>query len=676
MITEAQKGIKFQLDLLHLYKGVLVSDKPQRSSEIAESFSKRLLGIGVFIDPSTIRLLSGNSLVLDSVIDYIKSNYGINGFEANSTLFKSFDEAEQMSELERFLIQCAHYASTYGGIEGLRNSGDIYEPQTLDLDTALDFAESLTYIKPITADELPAMLIDSFHANIALSEEDIEALVDVAEVLSDRCSIDLYKIYDDIKNKELKLILSDKFGIVPQNFDEFTRLLVYTATGSTLLVNNKQTRDALDQIEVDEGKANKIEDYIDRYAFIYGTNSMAMNIMRYKKIYLVIRKFLKNKSVINRAMKQAKKVYLPRKTPIMNDVVTYVRENYDRVIHGKDDNLKKALKNASTFKLATALQGITKYRSNGDLPNYSIYNIRNGKSWMKENKYRGIDYNRSSGTLADILISNELKRRFNKYSGDYFIFPQHDFLTYAFPTSAKTFVGNIPYMSSLDYQSDIVLGVSWTTHSDLDLHLFDVDGTHYGWNGIDQGESITFSGDMTDTNKYGYATEAYRIKRGLNKPVITQLYDYGDNGENAKYFIDASQKRVVDHLIDDPSGILATLSRKGITSTTDFSRADGDSKIFAVVIPKADRKLKVILANHDFGKGHMPDPDINVVDNAIKVLDFKSKHTLSLNEVLKSVGANIVNSADEIPDGVASEHIHQLDARKVTKDDITKLLDI
>ena len=668
MITEINQALKLQSELLHLYKGVLVSDKPQRSSEIAESFSKRLLGIGVFINPNTLRFLSGNSLVLDNVIDYIKSNYGINGFEANSTLFKSFDEVEQMPELERFLIQCAHYASTYGGIEGLRNSGDIYEPQMLDLDTALDFAESLTYIKPITAGELPDMLIDSLHANIALSEEDIESLIDVAGVLSDRCSIDLYKIYDDIKNKELKLILSDKFGIVPQNFDEFTRLLVYTATGSTLLVNNKQTRDALDQIEVDEGKANKIEDYIDRYAFIYGTNSMAMNIMRYKKIYLVIRKFLKNKSVINRAMKQAKKIYLPRKTPIMNDVVTYVRENYDRVIHGKDDNLKKALKNASTFKLATALQGITKYLSTTDLPKYSIYNIRNGKSWMKKNK--------CSGELANTLISNELKRRFNKYSGDYFIFPQYDFLTYAFPTSAKTFVGNIPYMSSLDYQSDIILGVSWTTHSDLDLHLFDVDGTHYGWNGIDHGEYITFSGDMTDTNKYGYATEAYRIKQGLNKPVITQLYDYGDNGENAKYFIDASQKQAVEHLNNDPSGILATLSRKGITSTTDFSKADGDAKIFAVVIPKADGKLKVILANHDFGKGHMPDPDINVVDNAIKVLDFKSTHTLSLNEVLKNVDAHIVNSADEIPDDVAPEHVHQLDARKVTKDDIIKLLDI
>ena len=97
-------------------------------------------------------------------------------------------------------------------------------------------------IHKLSEQELKDKLMILLTSGIALSKETI---ADIME-LSDYIDLDMV---DDVKNREVKTALYEKYYIVPGNNVEFLRYLIRKVTGRTLLIKDKATIKALQEAD-------------------------------------------------------------------------------------------------------------------------------------------------------------------------------------------------------------------------------------------------------------------------------------------------------------------------------------------------------------------------------------------------------------------------------------------
>lgn len=559
---------------------------------------------------------------IQNIVNHAISEYGVNKDKVNSTFYKRFSDVESRSELQLRFDQLAHYMSTYGqGYVG--TEGHIYEPEFLK-DVDMDVKHQLVYIDVITKDELANKVKTMLISGIALSGDTQHNLMTI--INEEKLDVDYV---DKIANREFMCRLCEVEGLLPKNFDEFTRYLIYLTTGSTLLIKSKQTYQVVDeQLSFN----NLPESKFNAYVKAFGITHVAKNITRYRKLYLIFRKHFSKagKSELNKALKLSKKLYIPRKqSPLEN------------VFDADLDEVVNAAKKTPIFKLIKIYNAISQINPQATA---RYFKIRNGKSFLKtQGNYVSEEKTRKAIYIQNLIVS-VLQDRLGSLKDKVFYIPKG--INYAVPTSAKDFVGSLPYMSKYRFAGKkLSIGIAWEQSADLDLHAMTLDGQHVGWNSSFTGNGITFSGDMTQLNIYGYAAEFLEIDpKKLTEPIIVTASYFNSHDETVKFDV-FSTGAPIDKNLDQ--GVATQIDGDSVLFHDEVSKNDNSSKTLAVIIPSDDGGCDVVYTAVNYGNVHVPGVS-NATKELIKVLKNQANNTLMLQELIALLGGQVVSDKEEL----------------------------
>lgn len=480
-------------EVLRLFKGYLGNLTPK--------IHKEALKYGLLIP------VTANDEVVANAIEL----FGKDGEKWNQSFHKSFNTV-QSTPIEVLVVeQLVHYFTTYGFEDlGIYDSETVYVPkEKLDIPELAKDIELIS-ILPLTSTELSEKLMVLLTSGIALSKQSVQDIM----VLSDY--IDKNK-FDEVKNREVKIALYDKYNIMPKNPDEFLRYLLFKLTGNTLKVQSDYDICCIQN-------SNKQEALTLLKAYLLQTNNgyekLSAIFLRNKKLFLALKvndndvlykgvsKTTKKEinHIINRLRKLADKNHKPLNKNIL-DCLT------DKNVDVDINQLTKELDKITVFREIRILNGIL-YRLNGN--DNIVYKIRNGKAFVSKVEEKTAVSIKRLETISQVIERHLITRISNKVSGKSVCIPQN--IVYAAPTSEKQFVGNIPMGSYVEMprEGNVVFGVYWKNLSnervDLDLKLMNKSDV-FGWDGKYKNSNldILFSGDMTDAPLPKGASELFYV---------------------------------------------------------------------------------------------------------------------------------------------------------------------
>jgi hypothetical protein len=531
---------------IRLFRALPVSEKQERNptQEILAETLKR----GFVFSPEVFYNYDDSRL--RDLIRVIEKEIGLTPEQMNRTFHKSWKKVSEASIEKLILEQMIHYFTTYGFEQlGIYSKDSVYIPQE-DLEIpGLRDGIPIVVIKGYTKDELREKLIALLGSGLALSEDTIGDVVDLSLFVEIK-EADLEKV----KNKEVRIQLYDYLDILSENPTEFLRYLVYKTTGSTLLIKNKETVDAIKEHAEQPVLVGMFKKYEQRY----GYKRLAEIFYRFKPLFLALKENQSLKPVINKLRKLANTYHKPMKEDFLNTVTA-------KVGSGKIDRkiLDGFLKNANTFRkirLAYAL----KYRTmNVDS---ILYRIRNGKAYAKDFTFKKPELARDIFSWVLKSISRDIEGNIKKKK---IYIP--DFMCYTLPATEKQFTGNFPTGTSVVIPKDMVFGINWHNKGshriDLDLSLVGLDGK-FGWdaNYLSKDRGILFSGDITDAGGKNGATELFYTKKQTPASYVmfVNYYNY-DAAIEVPFKIlvahEAPQNLKQNYMVD-PNNVLAIANTK------------------------------------------------------------------------------------------------------------------
>ena len=565
---------------LRLFKGYTISEDEFYDGKLKEN----AYGNGILF------LEEPSPTVLEKALEL----YGKDEEKWNQTFHKSFSTVRDTPIVTLIAQQLIHYFTTYG-LEslGLYNEDLVYIPhEQLDI-PELEEDIPMIIIHKLSEQELKDKLMILLTSGIALSKETI---ADIME-LSDYIDLDMV---DDVKNREVKTALYEKYYIVPGNNVEFLRYLIRKVTGRTLLIKDKATIKALQEADThllwSELKGyvvlngyyennkfikklrNKYQSEEDKPRLTNGYEVLAKIFLRYKNLFLAMKR--KNyepddkeakqiNSMINNISKLSKKYHEPLESNIL-DTLTQIKSKAE--LDDIKNDLIKELKNINLFRMTRIINSLS-YRANEE--NTSIlYKVRNGKGYVKE--YNASEsYFDVTNIIKDIVLEEYTKRIETKLKGKTVYIP--DNIKYMVPQSEKQFMDNIPEGSYIEVprESDMLVGIHWTNldkdgydgRVDLDLHMQNKN-EQYGWNTLYRSSTANFffSGDVTDAPKPLGATEVFYIGKNCeNKNFLLTLNNYTANRDEVPFEFIIAKTNTADickNFIVDPNNILTKVNKK------------------------------------------------------------------------------------------------------------------
>lgn len=552
--------------------------------------------------------------------------------QLNATFYRSWNEVLSKSRFELLLDQIIHYATTYG----TNFEGEVYVPASyfeIDLDSNTDKLP-VTFINALTVTALAEKSVKLLSSGVALKQETVE---DLLELLSEMSC--LIKNADKITNKEAKIILADKYGLINVfNQSDLIRYFIFKATKGTLLIKNQKTIE-----DIIESKLDISDLLID-----YGIEAVAESFNRYKPLYLAFKKaHINNATVINKISKLSKKLHKPMKDNPLNKISQDVLSKED-LIFIKDASLPALIRayNAALLK--------------SEHSEHSLFIVRNGKSWIKEDKNIKNDINIhiariNAGILKDLIA----ERLADKFIGKKFYIPQE--IEYGLPLSEKQMCGNIPNNTIITTTDTLCVGAFWNTGyhvRDIDLSGISTSGKKYGWNGhyYSDEDDIIYSGDMTSPGPDG-AVE-YLTVRNFSGSSETEIVDVSINnysgGDNEEYKFDIIVGITKEDDLDrkammNPADLIFSGERKAVSSGNSLGIIviEGNMKKF-IFNPSETSNLRVSRNNE-------------VRQTATNVATLhKIKHSLTLNKLIEALGGEIVYNR--------VEGAIDLSPQKITKD--------
>lgn len=480
---------KEQRALLALTKSICIDNcREQQSIGCAELLDNGL----IFIDESGNPVTSVPfSIAREAIV-----MYGYSNEDFNNTLIDSFATVADMEPEEFYTIQILHYLTTYGTnfttpfIVGARQ----YTPE----ETA---ALRITIIRAVSATRALDTINDLFAKTAAPKEQNLEYY----RVLAPLTTI----APEDIKSKELMIIVCAELGIRPLEPVALLRYLVYTTTNETLLIKNKKL---IESIKINHASATALQSLTEDEM-----KALASIFYRYKPLFLAF-KTPKTARVINRIRRLATKYHKPDSALTLKNFTMFAARNS----HNEVNTLIARASNRELIKLYNAT--VNKF-------NYGrrLFQIRNGRIWYDSeiggSRLNALEY--MNLLDASVKIRNELQERLSGYKGMTIYMPRG--ISYAVPYSEKQFSGAIPWGTTISANSDdnaFTAGIHWVNdpderHCDLDLHTH-TPTQHLGWNGfyISDNSEIIYSGDMTDAPaETGGAAESFYINN-VKDPVI------------------------------------------------------------------------------------------------------------------------------------------------------------
>ena len=385
------------------------------------------------LDKGLLITESCSNIVLEEAIKM----YGIKPEQWNNTFHKSFGTVID-TPIEKLIVQqLIHYFTTYGLEDlGLYDSELVYIPHEKLEIPELDTDIPLIVINKMTERALCDKLMVLVTSGIALSKQTVEDIM----VLSDYIDKDRF---DEIKNKEIKIALYDKYGVTPKNNMDFLRYVVFKTTNSTLYIQNNEMIKTIKRINKDQAY-NLFVNYIERKD---GYNKLAEIFQRNKNIFLafktpdpITKKDRELNHIINRIRKLSVHNHKPLKTNILDNLYSIktlkgVEENKDKI--------KTELDKVTIFREIRIVNGLNyrlqSYQST--LKKSIVYRIRNGKVFATE-----LEKDKSSRSVNALLvliavIEAHLIERLSKIFKDKtFYIPEN--VVYTAPSSEKNFTKN------------------------------------------------------------------------------------------------------------------------------------------------------------------------------------------------------------------------------------------
>ena len=463
-----------------------------------------------------------------SLLETIKvlNNILIDNEKANKTFYKTWNKILNSSRFEIFIDQIIHYYSTYGcGFTG----DDVYLPDR-DVDIDLPEIENIKIIKSITIDDFKEKFGEIITSNIALSKNDITNII---LILNDLFTFDETSyLINSCDNKEIKILLCDKIGVLPENPEDFLRYLIYIASEkkTTLLIKDENIKYLL----MLNGKL------IGSYLNSYDLNKLASIFNRYKDLFICIKKggAPDTKRIINKISKLSKTKHLPYKKP---DYLTLTEKQYSI------SKFKNIISNLDTSYLIKIYQALNyrKLAIEGGVSNF-IFAIRNGKYYMIDRKIPfDVEYYVDRLDTIKNIISNKI---INNMINNNIILCNNDKFNIVYPVSGKQFIGNMPIGSYIDLSNnpEFIVGIYWENvvydgnnemrqRVDLDLS-FTSKGSKVGWNAdfVSGGNNIVYSGDMTDA-KNGAAELLLFNNKSNNILGTVNVNFYNFHGYKTRY---------------------------------------------------------------------------------------------------------------------------------------------
>lgn len=397
--------------------------------------------------------------------------------EFGNTFHKSWKAIADTDQKELWTQAVIHYFTTYG-LEslGLDNEGFIYIPDEVCNTPELQKFRVITFI---TVEDLEKIIRDNLESGVALKQETIENYLTIAKFFD----FDLFSY--DIKNKEMRTILFVKGDIVPDNGEDIVRVLNYVITGNSMIIKNRTTFNDI-KTRLSYKKAEDL-DYIERLLII-GNKQCASVFYRYKMFFLAMRKCNDAiKTAVNQIRRVAKREWRPK--PNKPFLSTKILQD-GRVAASELEELT----NYELAKIYNKLNYVIKTYPDGY---YDAMVVRNGSLFIEKEKKTISPTQFANIVRIKDYILEILQYRLNPHN-DKCLVVQDTNLEIAFPTSEKSFIGDIPLYSRVACEDSSVIGVAWENW-DIDLSALIETGEKIGWNGWykSRKQDIMYSGDCT-----------------------------------------------------------------------------------------------------------------------------------------------------------------------------------
>lgn len=496
----------------------------------------RMFGVALEGNTADATMLNHKALVKGYVINPNCCTEDVERFldeedmDPNSTFYKDWFGVVSKSRVELFVDQVTHYFLSYG----------------LELDcvpndrnrSAVPFYEGYKYIQPISAADLYDKCMEMLGTNVALKQTSVTALVEYVCDYVNKNSVDFD--IDLIANKEAVGMICSKLGITPNDPFQLLRHIVYVTTGSSMLIKDKKTLNAIkvsikafDFMTLNEKQLRNLASIFYRFKDIFlafrqcGWSNWRNDELDWVKDLMA--KVTRNRVVINKIRRMADRYHKPLIVGFWEEVLG---KNYSIEFVTKQLEVNPP----SNFKLIRLIQCINDRILTACGRGQNLYIIRNGKSWMKETDMACIDSRIFRYEDLRNLFENELIKRLSEKKC-IVKFPTDMVLTC--PTSEKNFVGDIPFGSYFPMKNNSFFGVYWENSwgtGDFDLSFTDMCGSVIAWHSdyYSDKRDVLYSGDIT--NAPNGAAEVVLCKKDCPNGIVNINRYNGDNGSKYQFF--------------------------------------------------------------------------------------------------------------------------------------------
>lgn len=528
--------------VFRLTKRVYLGNKQIDGTKTVEDYSsiiKETLHYGFIISPEVLKKLNQDEI--RKMVDGLKPFF-VSETSWNNAFFQNWEKIKKLDAFEFFFSQMLHYVSVFFNDLELIGEEYIYLPERdflLDQEEITMRQENLTLnrvfvVNEISKEDILKKIQDVTSTGFALSEDMVANIFEVVKDLD----LDVEEVLKHSKNREFSCRLLADLNVVPKNPEDFVRQVVYACTDSTLVIKNKQT------LETIKENFYKAEHLLYEYVAIYGVDELASVFLRYKPIFLMLKRNPKANSIVNRIRRRAKTLHKPLKQS-PHDLSNVVERINDYTFN--DLNFALRVKGQSPLKLVALYNHLLTINE----PN-RIYKIRNGKIWAErtDRSFSGSETKtRNVKSAMDALRMEIVRVVSSNLKGKKVYLPNN--IDFAIPTSGKNFVGDLPEGTfvNLDKTKTTLFGVHWYNlrHSRVDLDLSCANNTgKIGWD-ADYSyteREIWFSGDMTNASRPLGATEFFNIGSSEEEFFYSvYLNDYTLNTEDVEYTFILGQPR-------------------------------------------------------------------------------------------------------------------------------------